>query len=56
MNIYRVLEQCIKSKKSIEMVVSNKYTAYSFQILYYQDNYYLFLNSKPIDIINVNNY
>lgn len=56
MNIYRVLEQCIKSKKSIEMVVSNKYTAYSFQILYYQDNYYLFLNSKPIDIINFCSY
>ena len=56
MNIYRVLEQCIKSKKSIEMVVSNKYTAYSFQILYYQDNYYSFLNSKPIDIINFCSY
>lgn len=56
MNIYRVLEQCINNKNSIKMVVSNKYTTYSFQVIYYQDNYYLFLNSKPIDIISFCSY
>ncbi len=56
MNIYKILEQCLNTNQSLKIVIVNKYTNYSFQLLYYEGNYYLFLNSKPIDVISFFSY
>ena len=56
MNIYKILEQCLNTSQSLKIVIVNKYTNYSFQLLYYEENYYLFLNSKPIDVISFFSY
>ena len=46
MNIYKILYQDFTEGKSITFDFFNKYQTYSFKIIFYQNNYYLFLRTN----------
>ncbi len=56
MTIYKILQQCLNNKLSLNINVFNKYQTYFLQMICYQKQYYLFLNNTPIDLMTFISY